>query len=1233
MEVTKKVGGPDPSGPQSHPSAGSQELGGGLRGSQGPWINSGSVCFRQGLSLSTEAITDEACGPAPQAHAPEPIHQLLRDPTEVSSQCGCERASQDALRLSSTSSFPSPIVGAQMHLVMENGTLALPVCTRSDSTSDMAQHGPCRSRIQVQVEGEGKAPAKVLVGWGKGPCSPNQIAPSGIRKSRWLPYFLSGEDGLAAAQGPLLATAQDQGQGKCPCLAQAPPTTPAQANTPALDTTPMPAAVEHYTCNLNHLTNTIAITKGLSQDLLLRKCGNRQSILLESSKVVTSCQGKVNFRSQKEPPTPAPTPKESPDHAQEHEVARRQVLPKQSKNTVEKPLVSISRPGSPTPGSGPPDTPKSQRSSQEICSSQPNQQPLNVCNNTCSNVPLSAYQVTCHKQTPVQSLKEAMQIPTSSAPTCQLQDTVEDRVLVFDMATGNSRMGLLCHDPMGSRAVLVGLVPSHPPIYAPENMLSTQLLAMPILSPDNNHSSFWSTSPVLSSPVPSSLSSGSYREVALVPKEARLNLESWDSPGTETPIRVGMLTGPVPLGMPLQFGEKILSNVHDPGWSKPDAEKNEASHTIWMLDASRMQDTSMVQAKKLQWMNSEQIPEPAPPAKTQEVPRSLLQEDIGSHNQKQFITAQPDFSRAGGSGQAPLRGRPPLAEQHPLAEQPPPTGQPLSVEQCFLTRQIPLPGVLPLTGTPLTGQLSLTGQPPFSQEAPISKEPILSRGPSTTRVPGQASTLCQEGETLGLPPHVGVLRVPLAPEETCVCVSREKVSMGATQSSSMHQLSSRQPEGSPRAQEEQLSLITFTTPGTGCKVLPMALVGNESQGPHFKLTAEDVTHSSVVAHLGLLRGACYELVSTTDALPVLSPVLCCHSLGPYQDRAAVVIDTGTGFTKCGLAGEDHILSVVPSRVQLLQHPVQGQPRYAVPENQEGSYSVLNRGVVSDWDALEVLWQHLFHCRLGVQPEELAVLVADSPISPRTNREKVAEILFEHFHVPAMQTVHQALLALYAYGRTTGLVLGSGHGTSYVAPILTGDLAPVDTYRLDVAGADLTEYLAQLLLARSHSPPKAGLVNQIKEHCCYMAMDMTAELARTQAQARVEFMLPDKQVISLGSECFCCPEALFQPNLLGLNQPGLPQLALQSISRLEAKQQEQLLANVVLDGGSTLVSGFPERLRQELGPRATVLGSPHRAVAAWLGGSIMASRDSFQSLWISRHEYEEEGPWAIYKYHL
>ncbi|KAM6169906.1 uncharacterized protein ACDL77_018371 [Rhynchocyon petersi] len=710
----------------------------------------------------------------------------------------------------------------------------------------------------------------------------------------------------------------------------------------------------------------------------------------------------------------------TPDDIQEHKVTRRQMLPEQSENLEENLLAGSCKATSGPEHSG---TPKSQSTSCEGSSSQPDQQPLNGCN-TYTNVPLSAYQAAYHRWPPIQSSVEVLQIPLSSAPTCQLREAMEDNVQVFDMATGNTRIELLCHDLMDSQAVLVGVLPNHPSIHIPEN---TQSLATPVDLADRPCSNFCSTPPVLSSPVPSSLSSGSYPEVALLPKEARLNLESQNSPDTETPIRVRMLTRPISQGMPLQFEN------------------------------------------------------PSPPK------NPLPQKDHKS------------------------------------------------------------PG-------------TLDSPPPFARK---------------------------------LSPWAYQLRV----------------------------------------QEKQLSLITFTTPDSGCKVLPIAMVGTEPQGTQLKITAENITHSSVVAHIDLPHGTCDELMSTMDALPVQFPVICRHFLGPYQDMAAIVIDTGTGFTKCGLAAKDRVLSVVPSRVQLLQPSAQGQPQYIVPEDQEGTYPVLNRGVISDWDALEVLWQHLFCCRLGVQPEELAVLVADSPISPRTNREKVAEILFEHFHVPAMQAVHQALLALYAYGRTTGLVLGSGYGTSYAAPILTGDFSPLDTYRLDIGGCDLTEYLVQLLLAGGHSPPKTELVNHIKETSCYVTMDMVAEMACTQAQACVDFVLPDKQVITLGSERFHCPEALFQPNLLGLNQPGLPQLALESIRRLESKQQEQLLANVVLDGGSTLMNGFPERLRKELGPGATVLGSPHRAVAVWLGGSIMASRDAFQSLWLSRREYEEEGPWAIYKYHL
>ncbi|XP_021517589.1 uncharacterized protein LOC110564449 [Meriones unguiculatus] len=1223
MEATTKVGVPDPSGPQGHPLLSSQQLRGSFRGCQGPWMSSRPLYSKQGLSLSTGAIADMACSSTSQAPPFQPTLQLLQDSVQVSSQRNYAQTSPETPRVSSS----NPTVGAQEHFLMDDGTQTLPMCMDNDGTNDKVQYGFNLSQIQLQIGRESKAPAKVLVGWGKGTCNIGQMASVGPRKSRWLPYFLSGESGTAEGQDPLLtvpqAPVQNQGQDKGLGLAQSPnltkttssPTlllpTSIQASPPAATPPPPPppATADPYAYSLDHPTNPTAATKDLPLDL--KSCGNQLPLLLDPSK-----KDKVYFSLKETPPTPAPTPEEFSAHAKDQEVAKMKVPPSQPEDPAQKCLVHASRLDAATPALEPLDALKTQRSSHRIYSSQPDKQLPCSYNNNCSNVPLLAYQGAYSKPSPPLTSREARQTPISGAPTCQLQEAVEDHVLVFDMATGNTRMGLLCHDPTGSRAVLVGLTPSHPSAQISENILSARSLPRPILSPKSDNSSLWSTTAMMSSPVPSSLSSGSFQEVTLACKEARHNLEPQNSPGTETPIRIGTLARPVVSGTPLQYGERMPAQVPDPSWSKSDAGKIDAGRTIWMLDSFGLKDSSTVQPRQLQWTRSD----PAPAADIQTASRSLLQEEAGSNNQKGLIPAHPNSPQAEETGQVFFTGQSFLNGKNLLVRQ-------LTVaEQGSLSIQLPSALTNPphlSEQTPLPRQLSLTRQVPLTGRSPITKEPSFISGE-----PVQPST--QESEPLGSPTHVGIVRVPLAPEEACIYVNRDKAGNNCALRPSIHGAPSWQPSDVHRANQEQLSLITFT----GCKDLPVSMVGNEPLSGHqLKLTAEDITCSSVVAHLGLLRGNCYELVSTMDALPVQSAILCHHSSSPYQKMSAIVIDTGTGFTKCGLAGENHVLSVVPSQVQMLQHPAQGQPQYVVPEHQDGSYSVLNRGVVSDWDALEVLWQHLFYCKLRVKPEEMAVLVADSPISPRTNREKVAEILFERFHVPAMQTVHQALLTLYAYGRTTGLVVGSGHGTSYVAPILTGDLAPLDTYRLDVAGTDLTHYLAQLLVASGHSPPKEGLVRQIKEACCYVAMDMAAEMTRNQAQAHVEFVLPDKQVITLNSERFCCPEALFQPNLLGVNQPGLPQLALLSISRLEAKQREQLLANVVLEGGSTLMSGFPERLRQELGPGATVLGSPHRAVAAWLGGSIMACRDSFQSLWLSRREYEEEGPWAIYKYQL
>ena len=90
------------------------------------------------------------------------------------------------------------------------------------------------------------------------------------------------------------------------------------------------------------------------------------------------------------------------------------------------------------------------------------------------------------------------------------------------------------------------------------------------------------------------------------------------------------------------------------------------------------------------------------------------------------------------------------------------------------------------------------------------------------------------------------------------------------------------------------------------------------------------------------------------------------------------------------------------------------------------------------------------------------IFAEAPLNPRRNRERAAEIFFETFNVPALFISMQAVLSLYATGRTTGVVLDSGDGVTHAVPIYEGFALPLSIMRSDIAGRDVTRYLKLLL---------------------------------------------------------------------------------------------------------------------------------------------------------------------------
>lgn len=372
-----------------------------------------------------------------------------------------------------------------------------------------------------------------------------------------------------------------------------------------------------------------------------------------------------------------------------------------------------------------------------------------------------------------------------------------------------------------------------------------------------------------------------------------------------------------------------------------------------------------------------------------------------------------------------------------------------------------------------------------------------------------------------------------------------------------------------------------------------------------------------------------------------------------DDAQTVIIDNGSGMVKAGFAGEEAPRAVFPAIVGRPKHAnaMQGasQKSEYIGEEAQQKRGILNlnypiaAGIVESWEDMEKVWNHTFYNELRVAPEEcVGVLLTEAPRNPKANREKMISIMFETFQVKNTYVALQAVMSLYAAGRTTGLVCDAGDGVSHTIPVYEGYCIPHAIEKMEIAGRVLTGWMQKLLLEQGESFTSSAeleIVKDIKEKTCYVAQKWEEEIADASASSAkdLQFTLPDKRVISVaGANRMKCPELLFKPELNGMSCKSIQDLCYSSIQASDIDVRRDLCKNIILSGGTTMYEGIADRLKEEVsaklpaGSEVRIVASADRKYAVWKGASTLASLSTFESSWITAEDYQEHGAAVVHR---
>ncbi|KAH8035333.1 hypothetical protein HPB51_004574 [Rhipicephalus microplus] len=308
-----------------------------------------------------------------------------------------------------------------------------------------------------------------------------------------------------------------------------------------------------------------------------------------------------------------------------------------------------------------------------------------------------------------------------------------------------------------------------------------------------------------------------------------------------------------------------------------------------------------------------------------------------------------------------------------------------------------------------------------------------------------------------------------------------------------------------------------------------------------------------------------------------------------DEVGALVFDFGHYSVRAGYAGEDSPKAEIPSTVGVIEELLADGPDTetkdlgaSAPAPQKKYFidttsihvaranmdtaSFLKDGMVEDWDLFEKVLDYTYSRHVKSEPHLHPVLMSEASWNARTKREKLTEIMFEKYGVPAFFLVKNAVLAAFANGRSTGIVVDSGASQTSAVPVhdgyvltqavvkspLAGDFVTMQCKQfLEEQGVDIvpTYMLAGKEAVKEGETPKWTKKNNLPEVTKswhnYMVKEVIQDFQSSVLQVldspydketvenmpTVHYEFPNGYNQDFGSERFLIPESLFDPSTI------------------------------------------------------------------------------------------------------